>query len=717
MIPTYRFSIKLGSNGDKKYVVPIYSDDMTLDFEKETNQKFFRAKLSGKINFVRSDFDFINEAPFETDFYLTMERSVDNGKTFQIYRTFMFHKTDCTFNEDDKLVSVSPQIYDQYNDVLAGIEKEYDLIKLSVEAEYLDIYKRGLIQLYIPGDSVISCFLNATYWEQDVQEVITDTEELINTYYFAQNTLLAEFNLTAENGASSDYNGIYGGTHNNTEGDFYAQNMQYRLRYVYDIGNNQETYALYEASGTQALLYRYQGTGKISNKTIYMDAFQSYLTGRIKVEINAIDIYARFLCDVENIGEQTTYTIPQNDICADNRNYKRVIGYGVKVGQVSVLLSDDATEWGIAPNRQYYLPPYSLIGSIYLPVARSKWQYASFWYKYDPVEYNILENKSRKAYTLRDAFKLSSCINVLLKQIAPGITHEPTPEYSQFLYGDNPIRLKDFTLFITPKSNILNGEYQTPAQKAPITLQAITSMLANMLNCYWYIEDGKFKIEHTEFFRNGGSYNVQPSVGIDLTEIYNTRNGKKWGFDTSEYSYDKLDMPEQYQYSWMDDATELFDGYPVEINSKYVQSGKIEDVNISNFTSDIDFMLLNPSAITSDGFAIFAAISNSGKMELPIIEQTVMNVTYYVQNGYLAMAYLQPNFLIYDMPARNIVVNEQNATAKSISKKKKQTVNYPLYDVDVTKLVKTYIGNGQVEKLSLTLSSNNVKTTLNYDTE
>ena len=44
----------------------------------------------------------------------------------------------------------------------------------------------------------------------------------------------------------------------------------------------------------------------------------------------------------------------------------------------------------------------------------------------------ILEEKARKAYTLRDAFPVASCISVLLNQIAPGITHAATAEYSQF---------------------------------------------------------------------------------------------------------------------------------------------------------------------------------------------------------------------------------------------------------------------------------------------
>ena len=41
-------------------VHPIYKDDLAKEYELETNQRFYRAKLSGKITFVRDDYDYIN---------------------------------------------------------------------------------------------------------------------------------------------------------------------------------------------------------------------------------------------------------------------------------------------------------------------------------------------------------------------------------------------------------------------------------------------------------------------------------------------------------------------------------------------------------------------------------------------------------------------------------------------------------------------------------
>ena len=84
----------------------------------------------------------------------------------------------------------------------------------------------------------------------------------------------------------------------------------------------------------------------------------------------------------------------------------------------------------------------------------------------------------------------------------------------------------------------------------------------------------------------------------------NKRNGKAWGYGVNSYEFEKLDMPERYQFEWMDEVTALFKGNPIEVDSTFVELGKIEEINVSQFTSDIDYMLLNPSGVSPDGFAV-----------------------------------------------------------------------------------------------------------------
>lgn len=733
MTPKYRFFLQIGEDGTKQTVCPNYKDDLTLDYELETKQRFYRAKLSGKINFVRADYDIINNAPFDSEFFLYIEKSDDWGQTYNQYYKAKFMKTDCTFNDDDKLVTVQPETIDQYNDVLAGLEKEYNLIELAPQIEFLTIRKRPLIQIYVPGDSIVSCFLGGTNWEQDANAT-TDQNALIQTYHFALCNILKEIQITSH-GSPAVISGLYtgrmatGASANVFEGKLYPElNVNY---YIYITQQRIDSLPFgavaveIRKQSDDTAMFRYIKSTTSPFDTLEFDLTAvegSGATGTMHADMKSYNIYARYLVDVDKIDDLDTYPLSSDDIVDNNRNYRWAIGYAIDVAFISNNFSDTPTEWGLAGSGKYFEPPYSIYGQTFYPIARSTWRYASLWFGFYLMDW-ILEKKARKAYTLRDAFTLSSCINVLLKEFAPGITHEATPEYSQFLYNtNNPISGKSFKLLISQKSNIINGEYQTPAQKAPITLQQIMTMLRDIYKCYWYIEDGKFKIEQINWFRNGGSYGYNPIIDYDLTQLENVRNGKKLAFATSEYSFDKIDMPERYQFEWMDDVTTPFEGLPIEITSKYVTAGKIEEINISNFTSDIDLMLLNPGAISSDGFALFAAVtpSGGGQLELPFTRQTVEDVEYYLQNGYLAFINIQPTYWVYDMPARNFKINNAQSHAMGgIERKKKQTLNFPAGTTDPNpmQLVKTYIGNGQVDKLSVNLCSRNIKATLKYDTE
>lgn len=712
-------------------VHPIYKDDLSKEYELETNQRFYRAKLSGKITFVRDDYDYINRQSFDNEFLYCIEKSDNGGRTWSQYFQGKFMKTDCTFTDYDRKVVVQPDTIDDYNDVLAGLEKEYNLITLAPTIQRITINKRPLIQIYVPGDSVVSCFLGGTNWEQDANAT-TDQNALVQTYHFALCNILKEIRVTA-NGTPSDIAGLYTGRMTTDPStDTFSGNLFQANNNLYYIHMTQQKIngtpfgvAMVEIRrrSDDVVLFVYVKATTSPFDTLEFDlvpANGSSATGTMHADMKSYNIYARYLCDVEKINDLNTYPLPADDIVDNNRNYSHAIGYNVDVAFISNKFSDTPTEWGLADNGKYFAPPYSIYRQTFYPIARSTWRYASLWFGFYLMDWR-LEEKARKEYTLRDTFLVSSCISVLLNQIAPGITHEATPKYSQFLYGgNNPISGLNFRLLVSQKTNIINGEYQQPAQKAPTTLQQFTNMLRDCFQCYWFIENGRFKIEHVQYFRNGGSYSGEVVLSHDLTKELNSRNGKPWAFNTSEYSFDKVDLPERYQFKWMDDVTAPFEGLPIQVISKYVTPGKIEDVNVSNFTSDIDMMLLNPGNMSSDGFALFAAVppTSGSQWTLPFTRQTVNGVEYFLQNGYLAFINLQSTYWLYDLPARRVSINGSETDAYGIERKKKQTLIFPADDdPNPMQLIKTYIGNGQVDKLSVNLCGRNIKATLRYDTE
>ena len=150
-----------------------------------------------------------------------------------------------------------------------------------------------------------------------------------------------------------------------------------------------------------------------------------------------------------------------------------------------------------------------------------------------------------------------------------------------------------------------------------------------------------------------------------------------------------------------------------------MEAGKIEETTIGQFNSDLDYMMLNPSGVSEDGFALMCCSVVDGVYKTTIDELPVSGLqTAKMQNGRLAFVALQPMFLISDMPSWNIKVNGLQTTAKGIQRKKEQKVNIPVgtTEPNLQLLVQTGIGVGEIKTMSVGLSSRMAKTTLRYDT-
>ncbi len=736
---SYEFELTAttGSTTAHKKVSPLYGSDLSIDIAKESNEEYFRRELSGKLTFVRDDFDFINKQDFECEFEIRILISDTRYGSFRQYWTGTFWKTDCEFNLDDKSVSVKPEVSDEYNAVLGGIEKEYDLLGLAPEIQPIMVTKRPMVQVYVPGQSAIGCFLSGMYWETECESV-ESVSDLRGKYHFAK----AATGLTAKTSGSFTPalpDAFIGGVDTSvTTGDpfafairsgLYAYTFSYETKSEQDPGTSEMkdyTYTYWKILRLSDAVEMWSKTDKREG-TQHVSALQtvtlapvseSGASGEVTIDSTTVDVYSRFVTDCEKVGGVDTYEIADDDIVENNRNYHRVVGYDFKdTIYFSGNLTSEATRWGIYQPGQYYQQPYALGIPAFYPVAKSAWGRMSVWFAFSSLDETV-EASGRKEYELRNAYPLASAISVLLKAIGAGVTHEATEEYSQFLYkASNPLDGSAYTLFIAPKSNILAGDYDQPAQKAPLTLRQITDMLRDCFRCYWFIEDGKFKIEHIEYFRNGGTYSGTANVGIDLTQQKVTRTGKSWAFGTSTYSYDKPEMPERYQFGWMDDVTQPFEGDAIEMVSKYVEEGNIEEITVSEFTSDVDYMLLNPSGCSSDGFALLAAMAVEGGYKLPLTKLTLEGVEYTLQNGYMSFSYLQKYYL-YDMPAKHIKMNNEERQAFGVKKQKTQTIKFPmLFEPQMTEMVKTELGDGVFEKISLNLSSRAANVTLRYDTE
>ncbi len=702
--------------------------DLSKKYAKESSQEFFRISLDGKINLFGQDYELVANSNLEDQLIFIVDKyNRTSGKWIEYYKG-EFNKTDCKIDYDKKKCELKITTIDDYNKVMNKYENTYDLIKLAPAITRINLHKRSLMQIYVRGSNSISNFFGGTYWEDDVNEAIDNHDALINKYYFAYIKAGNEFYV--KNAGISDVNGVYAGTNG------YFSQWNGHTCYIDYIAGNPVHYLYIKRNSDNTILY------KSSKAYVVSDPNNMYI-GREDIEMTNIKnssdkfiiespfvyhVYRRLLCDVDTVedseGVKNTYNLPSDDFVSDNRNYKKCIGLNGGTFFCTSRAVDEPTKYGLNDYGQYFtnqfIPSSSGLGRP-LPISRNSWANASLWYVYDTA-YEIFEKKLRKQYTLKDSYSIASVIKALLKKIDPTLKHEATAEYSQFLYSKTvPLTGMDrFFVYLTQKTNILKGEYDQPAQKAEISLEGLMKMLRDCFRCYWYIENNKFKIEHISFFMKGGSYLSNSSIQLDFTKLKDQFNKKSSAYFQSEIEYDKSDLTSRYEFNWMDDVTDLFGGLTIDVKSNYIQKDKSEEININQFSSDIDYMLFSPNNFSEDGFALLCPIKNGSSYELPIIKAQLKdeNGDSYeaiVQNWYAAWAYLI-GFYMYDMPASTLECNILGQLYANDTKMcMNHTIEFPIdEDLDKLQLIKTSMGDGKIGEYSVNMNTRTAKVKLTY---
>lgn len=710
-------------------VNPHYKE-LNKKYSKESGQEFFRISLDGKISLFGSDYELVHQSSLEDRMIFMITKYNRISSKWVEYYKGEFNKTNCKFDYEKKSCELKTSALDEYNDILNNYENTYDLIKLAPATSKINMHKRSLMQVYIRGANSISNFFGGIYWEDDVNEAIDSHNDLVKKYYFSYIKAGNEFYV--ENAGISEVNGVYAGTSGNWDnwngytcyaGSF-INNIN-NMAYIY-IKRNSDNKVLYKSISPynfadRSNLYINSDNVEMANVNNANDRFT------IKSPF-VYHIYRRLLCDVDTIedseGVKNTYDLPSDDFVTDNRNYKKCIGFTGGLFFCTSRAVDKPTRYGQNDYGQYFTNEFIPTSSGLdrpLPISRNSWANASLWYVYDSY-YSIYEKMLRKPYVLKDSYSIAEVIKALLKEVDPAIKHEATAEYSRFLYDPNvPISMGRFYVYITQKTNILKGEYDQPAQKAKISFEDVMKMLRDCFRCYWYIEDDKLKIEHISFFMRGGSYSGDENIQLDFTELADQFNKKSPSYFQSEIEYDKSDLNHRYEFGWMDDATDLFDGLTIDVLSEYVQKDKTEEITVSQFSSDVDYMLFNPSNFSDDGFTLLCPIENGSSLELPIIRASLIDedgndYEAMIQNYCASWLYLQ-RFYMYDMPADMLSCNMlEDLELEGIKMCMKHTIEFPTEeDLDKFKLIKTSIGNGKVDEISVNIDTRHTKVKLLYE--
>ena len=720
----------------------VHYNKLSKKYERESGQQFFRQELSGNMSVFGSAYDRLISYGYEDKLLMVITKYSEESGSWYDYYKGSFNLTDCKFDKSLKKCELKVSTIDDYSTILERYEDTYDLIKLAPALTQIDLAKRAVIQIYIAGGTTVSNFLGGTYWESDVIEAEDSHEKLDNTYHFHRIKMVRELFVKhaqdeSINGAYAGDSDLYGDGH--TMKAFYASSKSYvgedvYTNFYYGVGIFDDNDGSLSYRTNYLLTETFEGemsTPPVARSAAYVlnsvssDSIKfvnAYNTSEeLNVTYNSYSLYARILCDIEQTPNGlSTYELSPEDIVSDNRSYKRCIGaeIGSSIGTISFTSkkSSEPTKYGQDDNGKYFIPDMASSPTTGqpLPICRSAWINASFWFAYGHDYFDSWEYLWRKKFTLKDAYSIADVIKALLKKVDPSVVHEGSQDYSQFLYGSrNPVGTGRFYVFLTQKTNILAGEYDQAAQKAEVTLKDVLDMLARCFRLYWFIDNGKLRIEHISYFLNGLSYSAgAQNVQLDLTRSVDVFNRKRYSYHQTEIEFNKSELASRYEFGWQDDCTDLFSNVYVDIISNYVQKDKKDEINESLCSPDIDYMLISPENFSNDGFVLICAgIDADGRYYVPIvsagyIDEDKNRYLALVQNYYASWAWLVKHYM-YDMPAEATFCSATGYKyAEGVKRCMMSTVKIPSADdPSVYGLITTEIGTGYVESMSIDLNS------------
>lgn len=601
MTNTDRLTFTLTVAGqDARTVYPRYGADISIEQAHEDDERFLRRTLSGKLTFIREDFAYIMAQPFDTMYNVTV--AATSGAV--LYRGH-FVRTDGTMNVDDGTITVSLTSDDYYNDILAGMTTEIDIAQLPIPVVNIDAPKYATYQVYISGDEQVLNYQRGQWFTREC-DAVSNNNDLTSKYYFTLTSVAAVLTITK---GPDDLKGTYAGnTILQADGSsstwLTKTNGAATDKHIQMIQNNgMWDVSIYADAAGKTKLYEplvFSRAGLLpTGINLYKtDTVQDPDAPDIRITVERDFVYTRLLTDAPSVEQVDAKELRADDIAP--LTYARALSWVSQPQYVyqSVRTTSDATPWGMAPNGGYYLPPVD--GPQFIPLSPYYWGTFSLW-----LLPPTLGDMGVVNVRLRDGYMLSDVISAMLKVVAPNVTHEGTPEYSRFLYDTmRPVADVSLQLAIFQKSNILNLWHTQAAQRAPLTLEGVFTMLKNVLKCYWYVDDaGRLHIEHVSYLDNGYSYDA-PTVGVDLTTLYNTRNGKPWAFGQNKYSYSKVSLPERYEFEWGDEVSDIFTGGSIEVLSPNVSRGDVQKIAPGNYNPDISRMLIAPDDMDMDGFAL-----------------------------------------------------------------------------------------------------------------
>jgi hypothetical protein len=284
---------------------------------------------------------------------------------------------------------------------------------------------------------------------------------------------------------------------------------------------------------------------------------------------------------------------------------------------------------------------------------------------------------------------------------------------------------------------LLNADFKVGAYiDNQVTFKEIFDMISVVFNVKWVMNGKQILFEHIKYFDNGYSYSGTRAVGVNLVTypskycILTDINGNQ---RLNLYSFASDGFPSKETWVWDegDESTASIDylpmvckkGDPMEHKATGYMADigmcmrKTEDINDSGWVilaCDLANAIWKRD-LTRSKIAFFNMINNTGgdPMKSAMIDNGIFKD---MVNGDMFWENLIMDFHFYHRYFTQGMFYDTLYNMNSVFRVRRQeNVKFPrLETVDTKKLIKTNLGNGEVEKLELSTDTDFYKTTLRF---
>lgn len=315
----------------------------------------------------------------------------------------------------------------------------------------------------------------------------------------------------------------------------------------------------------------------------------------------------------------------------------------------------------------------------------------------------------------RNGRLLKNVIEDLVASICPEITairsdffqwNPLNPSLIQYVYGG--INQYNY-LTIHQKSDIRNPNATEKATIGNLTWKQFVSWLKNM-EVYYIIIDGELHIEHISRFIG--------TTGLDTTVL----PFSEFADYRRQFSYDKFEMARIESFKWMEEQNAEFVGFPIEykdfnnVFSLCVNEDEKEE-DWKELTTDLKFIQTNPSDISNNGFVILANTFNG--VDYDVIEDAGVITGVPILNSPMSLSALQDRFSRHNRILIFGHLNRQFTNFESsqfFKKQKKFKIPFCCETVfNPIDLVKTTLGEGQIESAEIDFETDTIDLKLKYE--